>query len=226
MIPFVHRRHRAPLLAAGLAAGLVALALPTQAHARPGKPKRKGGQAEVMVGASACIPGKGECKDETLGESAPSVGMAFDIGWRAHPAFFIGAGYGIGWFNPTWETPTGREFRSAFNQGVFGILRAYVPVWRIDIGFELAPGFTRQTFVSKGISARNYSQGFALRPGLSLDIWLGRHVFIGAKLDLIFNFHNETCLKTSSMRDCSIGDDFRQTRVHQLIGGVHVGGSF
>jgi hypothetical protein len=55
---------------------------------------------------------------------------------------------------------------------------------------------------------------------------LGRHVFIGGKVDFIFNFHNETCLKTSSMRDCTIGDNFRQTRVHQLIGGVHVGGSF
>jgi hypothetical protein len=227
MLLIVPRRHSAPLLAAGLAAGLFALA-PTDAHARGGKnkPKRKGGQAEVMVGASACVPGKGECKDETLGSTKPSVGMAFDIGWRAHPAFFIGAGYGIGWFNPTWETATGREFRSAYNQGVFGILRAYIPIWRIDIGFEVAPGWSRQTFVNKGGGARNYSQGFALRPGLSLDIWLGRHVFIGAKVDFIFNFHNENCLKTSSMRDCTIGDDFRQTRVHQLIGGVHVGGSF
>jgi hypothetical protein len=222
----VVRRRRSPvaLLSTGLTAGLCALALPTEAHA--GKPKRKGGQAEVMVGASACIPGKGECKDETLGSSSPSVGMAFDIGWRAHPAFFVGAGYGIGWFNPTWETATGREFRSAYNQGVFGILRAYIPIWRIDIGFEVAPGWSRQTFVTKGGGSRNYSQGFALRPGLSLDIWLGSHFFIGGKLDFIFNFHNEMCLKTKSARDCSIGDDFRQTRVHQLIGGVHVGGSF
>jgi hypothetical protein len=204
---------------------LVALALPTEAQAR-NKPKRRGGQAEVMVGASSCIPGKGDCKDETYGSSKPSVGMAFDIGWRAHPAFFLGAGYGIGWFNPTWETDAGRQFRTAYNQGVFGILRAYIPIWRIDIGFELAPGWSRQTFVSKGGGSRNYSQGFALRPGLSLDIWLGKHFFIGGKLDFIFNFHNETCLKTKTMRDCSIGDDFRQTRVHQLIGGVHVGGSF
>jgi hypothetical protein len=140
------RRSRSALVT--LAAGLVAtLVLPAQADARNGgnKPKRKGGQAEAMVGASACIPGKGECKDETLGSTSPSVGMAFDIGWRAHPTFFVGAGYGIGWFNPTWETATGREFRNAYNQGVFGILRAYIPIWRIDIGFELAPGFALQT---------------------------------------------------------------------------------
>ena len=221
-------RHALPL-----AIGLVAaLALPLPAQARGGnKPKRKGGQAEVMVGASACVPGKGDCKAEGFGDTAPSVGMAFDIGWRAHPAFFVGAGYGIGWFNPTWQDATGRAFKSAFNQGVFGILRAYIPVWRIDIGFEIAPGWSRQTFVNRSLHpdgghGRNYSQGFALRPGFSLDIWLGKHVFIGGKLDFVFNFHNETCLKTKTTRDCSIGGDFRQTRVHQLIGGVHVGGSF
>ena len=218
-----------------LALACLALLAPNEALAGRGrgggngggnKPQRKGGQAEVMVGASACIPGKGDCKDESLGDSAPSVGMAFDLGWRAHRTFFIGAGYGVGWFNPTWENAAGREFRSAYNLGVFGILRAYIPIWRIDIGFELAPGWSRQTFVSSTSGVRNYSQGFALRPGLSLDIWLGKHVFIGGKVDFIFNFHNENCAKTKTSRDCTIGSDFRQTRVHQLIGGVHIGGSF
>jgi hypothetical protein len=218
-------RHRTLPFALGL---LTTLALPVEADARGGgnKPKRKGGQAEAMVGASACIPGKGECKAEGFGDSAPSVGMAFDIGYRAHPAFFIGAGYGIGWFNPRWEGLTGREFRSAFNQGIFGILRTYIPIWRLDIGFEVAPGWSRQTFVNRSDRARNYSQGFALRPGVSLDIWVSKHVFIGGKLDFVFNFHNENCVKTSDSRDCTIGSDFRQTRVHQLIGGVHVGGTF
>jgi hypothetical protein len=211
--------------------GLTAvLAAPTTAHARRGnkdnKPKRKGGQAEIMAGASACIPGKGECKADGLGHTAPSVGMAIDVGWRAHPAFFIGAGYGVGWFNPTWELATQREFRNAFQQGVFGVLRAYVPIWRIDIGFEVSPGWSRQTFVAASGNTRTYSQGFALRPGLSLDIWLGKHVFIGAKVDTIFNFHRELCQKTKTTRNCDIGSDPRQSRVHQLIGGVHIGGSF
>ena len=219
---------RRPLIITALALA-AALSLPATAHARKGKdnkPKRKGGQAEVMVGASACVPGKGECKADGLGKTAPLVGMAIDIGWRAHPAFFIGAGYGIGWFNPTWQLDGQREYRNAFGQGVFGILRGYVPIWRIDIGFEVAPGWSRQTFVSDGGRGRTYSQGFALRPGLSLDIWLGKHVFIGGKLDFMFNFHNELCQKTESSRICDIENDVRQARVHQLIGGVHVGGSF
>lgn len=218
----------APKLAVLALGSFVALALPTEAHAGRGKnkPQRRGGQAEVMGGASVCIPGKGDCKSEGFGDSKPSVGFAFDLGWRAHKTFFIGGGYGIGWFNPTWTNAMGREFRSAYNQGVFGILRAYIPIWRIDIGFELAPGWTRQTFVSKTSGVRNYSQGFALRPGLSLDIWLGRRVFIGGKVDFIFNFHNETCAKTKTSRDCTIGPDFRQTHVHQLIGGIHIGGTF
>ena len=212
--------------------GLAAtLAVPGVAEARKGgradnKPKRRGGQAELMAGASACIPGKGDCRENGFGKTAPSIGMAFDVGWRAHPAFFIGAGYGIGWFNPTWELAGEREFRNAFQQGVFGVLRAYIPIWRIDIGFEVSPGWSRQTFVPTTGDARTYSQGFALRPGLSLDIWLGRHVFIGAKVDTIFAFHREVCQKTKTSRDCDLGLDPRQARVHQLIGGVHVGGAF
>ena len=220
----VRRLRTITTISLGLAAALL---LPSTAHARKdNKPKRKGGQAEIMAGASACVPGKGDCKADGLGKTAPSLGMAFDVGWRAHPAFFLGAGYGIGWFNPTWQLDGQREFRNAYQQGVFGILRAYIPIWRIDIGFEVAPGWSRQTFVQPGGDTRIYSQGFALRPGLSLDIWLGKHVFIGAKVDLIFNFHRELCEKTKSSRTCDIETNLRQARVHQLIGGVHVGGTF
>ena len=119
-------RQTSPAL--GLALGLAAfLALPSLAHARGGKannkPKRKGGQAEIMAGASACIPGKGECKADGLGNTAPSVGLAIDFGWRAHRSFFLGAGYSVGWFNPTWQTMGSDQFRNAYQQGVFGIIR-------------------------------------------------------------------------------------------------------
>ena len=217
----------------GLALGLAAfLAVPSLAHARGGKkpnnkPKRKGGQAEVMVGASACIPGKGECKSDGLGNTAPSVGMAIDFGWRAHKAFFLGAGYSVGWFNPTWQAMGSEQFRNAYQQGVFGILRGYIPIWRIDLGFEIAPGWSRQTFVAAAGSTRTYSQGFALRPGVSLDVWVGRHVFLGAKVDFTFNLHNEVCERSEGMRVCDIeGVSLEQSRVHQLIGGAHVGGVF
>jgi len=213
-------------LSIGLAAALPLL-LSTPAHAREGtKPKRSGGQAEVMVGPSACVPGRGECQADGLGASAPSLGLALNAGWRAHPAFFVGAGYGIGWFNPTWQMGGQRQFRAAYQQSVFGVLRAYIPVWRIDIGFEASPGWSRQTFVSAGGGTRSYSQGFALRPGLSVDIWVGRHVFIGAKVDSIFNFHREVCSLTGRSRTCTTRPDLSQARVHQLMGGVHVGGTF
>lgn len=222
----VPRLPTAPALTIGLAA-MLPLLISSAAHAREGtKPKRRGGQAEVMAGPSACIPGKGECQADGLGATAPSLGLALDVGWRAHPTFFVGAGYGIGWFNPTWQMSDQRQFRTAYQQGVFGVLRAYIPVWRIDIGFEASPGWSRQTFVSAGGETRSYSQGFALRPGLSLNIWVGRHVFLGAKVDTIFNFHRETCSLTGRTRTCTTQPDLRQARVHQLMGGVHVGGTF
>lgn len=212
-----------PLAAAALAF------TPSSAEARrpnrPNGPERRGGQAELMFGASACIPGRGDCRDDRLGRTGPSVGMAFDIGWRAHPAFFIGAGYAVGWFNTTWQVDGEEQFRNAYQQGVFGILRAYIPIWRIDIGFELAPGWSRQTFVPTS-GPRQFSQGFALRPGLSLDIWLGRRMFIGAKVDTIFNFHRQVCTRGGGDLTCSTESDSRQARVHQLMGGVHFGGTF
>ena len=214
------------LPASGLAA-VLPLLIPNSAHAGEGdKPKRRGGQAEIVAGASACVPGKGDCEAETIGQTAPSVGLAADVGWRVHPAFFIGAGYGIAWFNPTWQLAGRDQYRTAYQQGVFGVLRAYLPIWRIDIGVEVSPGWSRQTFVSANNDRRTYSQGFALRPGLSLDIWVGRHVFIGAKVDTIFNFHREVCMRTQSGRTCEIADEPRQSRVHQLVGGVHIGGTF
>ncbi|WP_157595155.1 hypothetical protein [Plesiocystis pacifica] len=208
---------------------MACLLLPATAHAgkKRSKPKRRGGQAEVLAGASACLPGPGDCKDDSLGKTAPSVGMAFDIGYRAHPGFFIGAGYQVGWFNPTWSLEDDQpEFSNAYQQGIFGVLRGYWSLWRFDIGFELAPGWSRQTFVRSEGDTRHYSQGFALRPGLSLDIFVSRHVFLGAKADVIFNLHRQICERTGNDTICEGGLDIRQARVHQLIGGVHVGGVF
>lgn len=203
-----------------------AVALPGRAEARKNrKPQRKGGQAELLTGASACVPGKGDCKDDALGRTAPSLGMAANIGYRVNRFFFIGGGYGVGWFNPTWELDGGKQFRNAYQQGVFGVLRGYLPIWRLDLGLELAPGWSRQTFVPTS-GDKVFSQGFALRPGLSLDFWLGRRVFVGAKLDMILNFHQQACTKNAKSLACETQSDLRQARVHQLMGGIHFGGTF
>jgi hypothetical protein len=186
-----------------------ALAWPNAADAR--EPKRRGVQAEAVVGASACIPASGDCKSDTRneGKTGPSGALEVDLGWRVHPVFFVGAGYSVGWFNPTWKLSDQRIFDNAFQQAVFGVLRVYVPVWRIDIGLELSPGWSRQTFVVDGTDKRDHSNGFALRPGLSVDFRLLKRLFIGGRVDFILAFHEQM--------------PTRQLPVHQVIGGVHFG---
>lgn len=202
-----------------------ALAWPNAANAD--EPEREGGQVDIVVGGSGCIPARGDCSFEDDTFTKGSVGVAFDIGWRAHRAFFLGAGYTIGWYTPTWELgePEVRDFRTAYNQGVFAVLRAYIPVWRIDIGLELSPGWTQTTFVAEGSRVRNLAHGFALRPGFSLDFRLGRHLFLGAKVDVLLNFHSRFCVKDGS-RDCGNQPTIPQLPVHQVIGGVHFGANF
>jgi hypothetical protein len=191
-----------------------ALVWPNAADAR--EPKRKGGQAELVLGASDCIPGKGECESDGAGGTKPSGALGVDVGWRVHPVFFVGAGYSVGWFNPTWKLDNQRIYENAFQQGVFGVLRVYIPIWRIDIGLELSPGWSRQTFVIKESDARAYSQGFALRPGASVDFRLGKRFFIGGRVDFILNFHKQLAMTM----------DIRQLPIHQVIGGLHFGANF
>jgi hypothetical protein len=223
-IPATMPRSRSILLSIPAGIGMTAaLAWPTAADAR--EPKRKGLQAETVVGVSACIPGAADCKSESESEGGTrlSGGFGIDLGWRVHPVFLVGAGYTAGWFNPTWRVDGQRIYDNAFQQGVFGVLRAYIPIWRIDIGLELSPGWSRQSFVAASPDARTYSQGFALRPGASVDFRLFKRMFIGARVDFILAFHKQLCEMQGDDRNCAVAMDVRQLPAHQVIGGVHFG---
>jgi hypothetical protein len=204
-----------------------ALAWPNVAAAE--EPDRNGGQVDILVGGSGCIQARGDCRFNGEGETFTkgSAGLAFDVGWRANRAFFLGASYSVGWFTPTWELgdEAGRDYRTAYNQGVFAVLRAYIPIWRIDIGLEVSPGWSQTTFVAENSDIRNLSHGFALRPGMSVDFRLGEHLFLGARLDFLLNFHTRFCAK-DGMRDCGNQPTIPQVPVHQVIGGIHFGATF
>jgi len=217
----------APLVLCTAFAALAAS--PAEAHTRKSAPNRRGAQAEVVFGASACIPGQGDCRDDTdmSGRTAPLVGLGLNLGWRASRNFFVGGGYSVGWFQPEYEIQGDRVYARAYQNSLFVVLRAIIPLWRFDFGAELSPGWSRQVFVlDAGNDDAIYSQGFALRPGLSADLWLSRHLFVGAKIDTILNFHSSACLRTKGGFSCEIKSDNRQARVNQLIAGIHLGGTF
>ena len=213
----------------------VALAALAPASASAADVKRRGGQVEGTFGASLCIPGKAECKsaDTVSGKTGPSFGMGFTLGFRPIKYLLIGGAYNLGFFNPDYKDGPTDVYKSAYQNSLFGVVRAIIPVWRIDIGLELAPGWSRQTFkVRDGVAQtflgeKQYSQGFALKTAPVVDFFITRQFFVGAKVDFIFNFHKQVCTQsTDGSRACAIKDDNDQASVHQMLVGFHLGGTF
>ena len=215
-----------------LVALLAALAIPDVASAAD--VKRRGGQVEGTFGASLCIPGKGECKssDNVSGKTSPSFGMGFLLGFRPIRSLLIGGAYNLGFFNPNYRQGGEDQYKSAYQNSVFAVVRAIIPVWRVDIGLELAPGWSRQTFKARdnvGLNPieRTYSQGFALKAAPVVDFFITRQFFVGAKVDFIFNFHKQSCVEFSGgNRICGESSDYKQAAVHQMLVGFHLGGTF
>jgi len=219
-----------------LAAGLLmftAVVAPGEAAAAP--PKRTGGQFEGLFGASLCIPGKGDCKsaDTVSGKTGPSFGMGFTLGFRPIKHLLIGGAYNLGFFNPDYRDGAADVYKSAYQNSLFGVVRAIIPVWRIDIGLELAPGWSRQTFKVRdnglvGLAGveKVYSQGFALKTAPMVDIYVTRRFFVGAKVDFIFNFHKQVCSSTATSSGCQVQEKNDQASVHQMLIGAHLGMTF
>lgn len=218
-------RHFAPVVLGTLAfAGAVGFA--TDAQARPNI-DRKGGQWGVMLGGSACIPGKAECDRDELtidGETAPSFGTAAELGYRFNRWVFLGASYHFGLFDTDYEV-TGTGYERGYQHSIYAMVRPTAAVWRFDFGLGLGPGFSRQVFVRDG-GDKDYSQGFSWVFSPSIDIFVSRRVFVGAKFDLLLNAHGETCIENGDTTVCRDTDDTDLAPVHQMLFGLHIGGTF
>ena len=225
----MHSRART-LTRLGLASAalLVTAAASTQAEARPNI-KRRGGQFGVMVGGSACIPGKAECTRDTVtvdGRTRPSVGLGGELGYRFNRYVFAGAAYNLGFFDTEYEVAGTSGYRRGYQNSVFGVVRPTLPVWRFDLGLGLGAGFSRQTFKWDNGSDKDYSQGFAMKFAPTVDVYVSRRIFIGAKMDLIVNAHGRTCRQRGANTNCTDTSDTDLAPVHQMVFGLHVGGTF
>jgi hypothetical protein len=195
--------------------------------------KRRGGQFEALVGGSMCIPSHAGCKSsaDVVGRTGPSLGLGFTLGFRPLRALMIGAAYNVGFFNPDYMTSPGNAdaYRRAYQNSFFGVIRGILPLWRIDLGLELGLGFSRQVFRAEGGVLgfdRQFSQGFALKTAPVVDIYLTRRFFLGAKLDLIWNFHRQVCSAGGGAQVCLTRATTDQASVHQMIVGLHLGTTF
>ncbi len=223
------RATRTLLVGTAFVAGL---AVSTQAEAKPNI-TRKGGQWGVMLGGSACVPGKAKCAREGVnqggvtvdGKTRPSFGLGAELGYRFNPYVFLGANYNLGFFDTSYEVAGQSDYKRADQNSVHGVVRPTLPAWRFDFGLGVGAGFSRQAFVLDN-GDKDYSQGFSFLLSPTIDIFVSRRVFLGAKLDLLLNGHRETCRRRGNTTTCQKTEDRDLAPVHQMIFGLHVGGTF
>lgn len=223
------RSARLPLAAAVVFGGMT---LASTAEARPNI-KRKGGQWGVMLGGSVCIPGKADCARDSVsdggvtvdGRTRPSVGMGGELGYRFNKWAFVGASYNLGFFDASYEVQNRSNYKRAYQNSIYGVFRPTLAAWRFDFGLGLGPGFSRQVFVTKN-GDRDYSQGFSFKIEPTIDIFVTRRVFVGAKMDLLLNAHTKTCREEGDTTTCVKTATRDVAPVHQMLFGLHVGGTF
>jgi hypothetical protein len=204
----------------------------TFAHAKPDI-KRKGGQWGITLGGSACVPGRAKCTREHVtdggisidGKTQPSFGLGAELGYRFNPYVFLGANYNFGLFNTQYEVTGQSGYKRAYQNSIYAVVRPTLPLWRFDFGLGLGPGFSRQTFVLEN-KDKDYSQGFSFLISPTIDIFVSRRIFLGVKLDLLLNGHGKTCRVRGNLTTCEKTAVRDLAPVHQMIFGLHVGGTF
>jgi hypothetical protein len=191
-------------------------------------PRREGGQIEFFAGATACIPGEAECNIDAAGIDGftlPSFGMGVNLGWRANRYVMLGGAYRFGMFHPDFDVVAASDYRFAYQNSIYAVVRPILPIGRVDIGVDLGPGWSRQVFQRDG-DRRDYSQGFSFIIGPTVDVFVTDRFFIGAKVDFLLNAHAEVCSQAGNRTTCTGASSRDVAPVHQVIYGIHLGGTF
>ncbi len=223
------RSLRLPIIASLALGGLT---LASTAEAKPNV-KRRGGQWGVMLGGAACVPGKAECSRDSVsdggvtidGKTRPSFGLGAELGYRFNKWAFLGASYNLGFFDTSYEVDNRSNYKRAYQNSIYGIFRPSLALWRFDFGLGFGPGFSRQVFVTEN-GDKDYSQGFSWKFEPTIDVFITRRMFIGAKFDLLLNAHNKTCREEGDTTTCVKTESRDVAPVHQMLFGLHIGGTF
>lgn len=192
------------------------------------EPDRRGFQIEGMIGGAGCIPGRAPCRyreDTFRGYTQPSLGTGVTLGWRARSWMFLGAMYRLGMFQPNYDGLES-DFRYAAQHTAAVVIRPILPVWRFDLGLNIAPGYARQVFRRSASDDREWTQGFAMMVGPTLDVWLAEHFFLGVEVDFIFNTQRRVCSQRGGTELCAIDLERPLAPTHQSLFGLHLGGTF
>jgi hypothetical protein len=217
-----------PASIALLASAAIAAVLATAPEAHADE-NRRGLQLEGMIGGSGCLPGRTPCRQDQAvlsGGTKPSFGVGAALGARPFRWLLIGGMYRWGMFNPDYRTDT-----DAYTWGgqhtIAALIRPIIPIWRFDLGLNIAPGFGRQVYRRETGRDRDYSQGFAFLTGPTVDVFLTDRFFLGAEVDFIFNTQKKVCEVRDGDKTCfQVGDRPTLAPTHQVLFGLHLGGTF
>lgn len=233
--------HRTIMTMAGAAA--LALAMPaieakaavgtradraTMGEARDPGARHRGVQLEGMIGGAGCIPGRAPCRYDTQffnGYTAPSLGLGLTLGWRPASWIMVGGMYRLGMFSPRYDG-RGSGYSIATQHTVSAFIRPILPIWRLDIGVNFAPGYGRQTFHFERNHDRDYSQGFSMLLGPTIDFWVLPRFFVGAEIDFVFNAQRRVCSLRGGSDSCVVNPSNQVAPTHQSLFGFHMGGTF
>ncbi len=227
---------RAPwnILVVGLSFALAWLAGSSSVLAADGGPnvRRKGGQWGILVGGSACLPGRAPCDRASSangvtidGTTRPSLATGAELGYRLNDYVFVGAAYRFGLFDMAFVNPDGLLYETGYQHSVYGVVRPSIPLWRFDLGLTLGPGYSRQVYRLPG-DDRDYSAGFSAMMGPSLDLFIAERVFVGARLDLLLNAQGKVCQQRADQTTCAQALATDPGPVHQMVFGLNIGGTF
>lgn len=215
---------------------IAAAVIASQAVATPASadPNRRGIQVEGMIGGAGCLDGRVDCErdepDDLLsGRSRPSFGTGVALGVRPLRWLMVGGLYRWGMFDPAYRSDGQDTYRWSGQHTAAVFVRPIIPIWRVDLGLNIAPGYSRQVFRRHGPVDRDYSQGFALLTGPTVDIFVTEHLFLGGEVDLIFNTQRRACQRREQGTTCfdiGDGDQPSPAPTHQLLFGFHIGGTF
>lgn len=187
--------------------------------------KREGVQVEGLIGGSNCLPGRAACKADNAtlrGATRGAIGGGVSVGWRARRWMYVGAMYRGGMFRPDYEIIGGPAYDRAAQHSFLGVVRPIIPLWRFDLGLNLAPGYSRQTFTLDDRN-KDYTQGFAFGVGPVVDLYVTKRLFLGFEADFIFNAHKNVCEVRGASTACIQHAERHPNPVHQAIYGLHLG---
>jgi len=191
---------------------------------------RRGIQVEGMVGGSACMNGRADCHYDHVefdGRTRPSFGTGLTIGARPLRWLMVGGMYRWGMFNSSYHTLSETDaYRWSGQHTAAVFIRPMIPVWRFDLGFNVAPGYSRQVFRRNEGRDADYSQGFAMLVGPTVDVYLTDRFFIGAEVDLVFNAHRESCRRRGGETSCTEQPQPSPAPTHQALFGLNFGWTF